>query len=208
MVLPANRQRRRVAEAVEAILAADRNGLQRRGARGQARITGRDRLARGTIRNETGARKAVHPGQNAVGQGKVGSAQRIDDPAQPLDDLPLGPPRSQGHRGNRDGRDREGLDRHDRDQNLPPDRPAHATSQSEASGVRPAAGGVGRGAWGVEREAWGVISLPSASMAIGHCPLLPRRSSLPPDSLATDHYSRATILSQHTATTLLAEVVR
>src|SRR5271157_528021 len=165
MVLTADPERRRVAEAVEAILAADRYGLQRRGARGQAWITRRNRFARGSIGNETGSRKAVHPGQDAVGQGKARSAQRIDDPAQPLDDLPLGPPRSQGHRGNRDGRDREGLDRHDRNQNLLPDRPAHATSQTKA--------------WSVRREAWSVVSLPSASLAIRHCPLsLAARHSL------------------------------
>ena len=77
----------------------------------------------------------MHPGQNAVGQGKVGSAQHIDHPAQPLDDLPFGPPGGQGHRGNRDRRDRDGLNRHDRNQNLLPDRPAHGTSQSAAKGV-------------------------------------------------------------------------
>src|SRR5208337_868783 len=146
MVLTADPERRRVAEAVEAILAADRYGLQRRGARGQAWITRRNRFARGSIGNETGSRKAVHPGQDAVGQGKVGSAQRIDDPAQPLDNLPLCPPRSQGHRGNRDGRDREGLNRHDRNQNLLPDRPAHATSQTEAWSVERGVSSVRRGA--------------------------------------------------------------
>ena len=138
MVLAAHRERRRVAEAVESIPAADRNGRERRGVRGQLGVTGRHRLARATIGDEPGSGEAMHPGQNDVGQGKAGSAQDFDHAAQPLDDLPFGPPRSQRDRGNRDCSDRERLNRHDRNQNLLPNRPAHGTSQSAAkSACRP-----------------------------------------------------------------------
>ena len=71
----------------------------------------------------------MHPDEDSVGQRKVRASEYIDDPAEPLDNLPLGPPGRQGHRGNGDGRDRDCLNRHDRHENLFPDRPAHGTSR-------------------------------------------------------------------------------
>ena len=75
----------------------------------------------------------MHPDEDSVGQRKVRASEYIDDPAEPLDNLPLGPPGRQGHRGDGDGRDRDGLNRHDRHQDLFPDRPAHGTSRTRTA---------------------------------------------------------------------------